>query len=93
MLFRSASTWQLASLPDAEASLIATFFLHGITAASGSVMPEVPTAVFSAGPHPNYQLWFVQFQTQSMPTAVFTDAAAQPAQMDLQQNFSNPFNS
>ncbi len=89
----AASTWQLASLPDfAEAGLISTFFLHGITAASGSVMPEVPTAVFSAGPHPNYQLWFVQFHTQSMPTAVFADAAAQPAQMDLQQNFSNPFN-
>ncbi len=60
------NSWQLQTLPSfSEYGLVSSFFLHGLNPGSGSVMPEKPTAVFSAGPHPNYQLWFVQFDTPS----------------------------
>jgi hypothetical protein len=58
------NSWQNQTLPSfAEYGLVSSFFLHGLNPGSGSVMPDKPTAVFSAGPHPNYQLWFVQFNT------------------------------
>ena len=88
-------SWTPVSLPDfAPHELVSTFFLHGITPASGSVMPDRPTAVFSAGSHPDYQLWFVQFDTRPIPTAVSDDrmAAPLPARVSLQHNVPNPFN-
>ena len=46
-----------------EYGLRNTFFLHGITPASGSLLPGEPCAVFSSGAHPNLELWFVRFHT------------------------------
>jgi hypothetical protein len=86
-------TWEQAILADFAAyDLVSTFFLHGITPSSGSSMPEVPTIVFSAGPHPNYQLWFAQFDTRPVSTAVLTDQAVLPTHLSLKQNYPNPFN-
>ena len=57
--------WSAVLLPGLEEqSLVSTFFMHGISAASGSLVPPEPTVVFSAGVHPNYQLWFAQFKTR-----------------------------
>ncbi len=55
-----------------EYGLRSTFFLHGLNAASGSEIPDTPTAVFSSGVHPNYQLWFVQY---NVPGAVPASAS------------------
>ena len=58
----AGASWSTVSLPNLAAhGLVSTFFMHGISAASGSLVPPVPTVVFSAGTHPNYQLWFAQF--------------------------------
>lgn len=87
--------WDRVDLPDFSAyGLVSSFFLHGITPASGSVMPETPTAVFSAGSHPDYQLWFVQFDTRPTATAVLGDQsdAQQSTQAHLHQNYPNAFN-
>ena len=87
-------TWERTALPDfSDHGLVSTFFLHGITASSGSVMPPVPTFVFSAGPHPNYQLWLAQFDTRPVSTAVLDDQPALPRHLSLVQNYPNPFNS
>ena len=83
--------WNAQPLPDlAEHGLVATFFMHGLSAASGSLPPPVPTVVFSAGVHPNYQLWFAQFAPDARPTAV-ADAPASH-QTALVPNAPNPFN-
>ena len=98
-LYRSddrGGSWQEEPLVDLDSyGLVSSFFLHGISPASGSVMPSLPTAVFSAGPHPNYELWFVQFDTAEleMATAVeeveSRDATGAPI---LVANAPNPFN-
>ena len=40
-----------------------TFFLYGITPASGSLIPDEPCAVFSSGTLPEIGLWFIRFRT------------------------------
>ncbi len=86
-------SWEQAALADFAAyELVSTFFLHGINPSSGSTMPEVPTVVFSAGPYPNYQLWFAQFNTQPSATAVLDDQTIRPRHFTLWQNYPNPFN-
>lgn len=40
-----------------------TFFLYGITTASGSLIPDEPCAVFSSGTLPEVDLWFIRFRT------------------------------
>lgn len=40
-----------------------TFFLYGITPASGSLIPNEPCAVFSSGTLPEIDLWFIRFRT------------------------------
>ncbi len=45
-----------------------TFFLYGITPASGSLIPDEPCAVFSSGVNPNLELWFVRFHTSGWRT-------------------------
>lgn len=40
-----------------------TFFLYGITPASGSLIPGEPCAVFSTGTLPEIDLWFIRFRT------------------------------
>jgi len=87
--------WESVELPDFSApGLVSSYFLHGISPASGSAMPEVPTAVFSAGAHPHYQLWFVQFDTPSTATAVLGEQMiAEPSpEVRLHQNSPNGFN-
>ncbi len=98
-LYRSddrGGSWQEEPLVDlASYGLVSSFFLHGISPASGSLMPSLPTAVFSAGPHPNYELWFVQFDIAelAMATAIeeveSLDASGAPI---LVANAPNPFN-
>ncbi len=70
-LYRSedmGDTWDAVELPSfAEHGLVSTFFLYGVNSSSGSEIPEKPTAVFSAGTHPNYQLWFVEFDVPTVP--------------------------
>lgn len=46
-----------------EYGLRNTFFLYGITPASGSLMPDDPCAVFSSGTLPEIDLWFIRFRT------------------------------
>lgn len=87
----AGASWSAVPLPNlAEHGLVSTFFMHGISAASGSRMPRVPTVVFSAGVHPNYQLWFVQFATGTRATAIEAEAAS--ARTALVANAPNPFN-
>ena len=43
--------------------LTSSFFLYGITPASGSLIPGEPCAVFSSGTLPKSELWFVRFDT------------------------------
>ena len=89
----AGASWRAVPLPDlAEHGLVSTFFLHGLSAASGSLAPPGPTVVFSAGVHPHYQLWFAQFATDARPTAI--EAAAAPAgrKAALVANAPNPFN-
>ncbi len=89
-LYRGAD-WQVEELADfAEYGLVSSFFLHGINPGSGSVMPAAPVAVFSAGAHPQYQLWFARFTAAPGQTAVA--AVAAPTGYALDQNFPNPFN-
>ena len=89
-LYRGAD-WQVEELADfAEYGLVSSFFLHGIHPGSGSVMPAAPVAVFSAGAHPQYQLWFARFTAAPGQTAVA--AVAAPTGYALDQNFPNPFN-
>ena len=90
-------SWQEESLVDlAGYGLVASFFLHGISPASGSPMPDLLTAVFSAGPHPDYQLWFAQFAVAELEAATAVEemdpleAAGEPF---LAANAPNPFNS
>lgn len=40
-----------------------TFFLYGISPASGSLIPDEPCAVFSSGTLPEIGLWFIRFRT------------------------------
>ncbi len=40
-----------------------TFFLYGISPASGSLIPDEPCAVFSSGTLPEVDLWFVRIRT------------------------------
>ncbi len=56
--------WSAVSLGCFEGyGLRNTFFLYGITLASGSLLPDEPCAVFSSGINPNLELWFVRFHT------------------------------
>ena len=67
------------------------WFLYGISPASGSVLPDGPCAVFSSGPHPNLELWFVRFRT-APPTAVSGLGEATPRASRLDPAYPNPFN-
>ena len=88
------ATWEAVKLPEfAPYGLVSSFFLHGIHPGSGSVMPAGPAAVFSAGTHPQYQLWFVHFATAGSPTAIAQSNTTLPPGYELQQNYPNPFNS
>ncbi|MCE2438374.1 MAG: hypothetical protein J4F39_02995 [Candidatus Latescibacteria bacterium] len=56
--------WSAAPLGSFEGfGLRNSFFLYGITPASGSLIPGEPCAVFSSGTLPNAELWFVRFNT------------------------------
>jgi hypothetical protein len=56
--------WEPVDLPSFDRyDLQSTFFLHGITPNSGSLLPTVPCAVFSSGAHPQLDQWFVRFGT------------------------------
>ncbi|MCY3736010.1 MAG: T9SS type A sorting domain-containing protein [Gemmatimonadaceae bacterium] len=67
------------------------WFLYGISPTSGSVLPDGPCAVFSSGPHPNLELWFVRFRT-APPTAVSGLGEATPRASRLDPAYPNPFN-
>jgi hypothetical protein len=66
-LYRGAEaghSWESVDLPSFDRyGLQSTFFLHGITPNSGSLLPTVPCAVFSSGAHPQLGQWFVRFGT------------------------------
>jgi hypothetical protein len=86
--------WDVVEVPGFEAyGLVPSFFLHGIHPGSGSVLPDGPAAVFSAGPHPQYQLWFVHFDTFGSATAVEAGSEQVPDRYQVEQNYPNPFNS
>ena len=88
------ANWEAVELPEfAPYGLVSSFFLHGIHPGSGSVMPAGPAAVFSAGSHPQYQLWFVRFATSAALTAVAQTSEVLPPHYALRQNYPNPFNS
>ena len=97
-LHRSADQggrWDAVNVPAfTPYDLVSPFFLHGIHPGSGSVMPEGPAAVFSAGSHPHYQLWFVRFQTQPTASAVLDTEVPprRPQAVTLYPNWPNPFN-
>ena len=60
----AGSGWEPVDLPSFDRyGLQSTFFLHGITPNSGSLLPTVPCAVFSSGAHPQLDQWFVRFDT------------------------------
>ncbi len=87
----AGASWSVVPLPNLEEhGLASTFFMHGISAASGSLAPPGPTVVFSAGVHPNYQLWFAQFETDAHATVIEAEDA--PASRALVANAPNPFN-
>ena len=87
-------SWEAVKLPEfAPYGLVSSFFLHGIQPGSGSIMPAGPAAVFSAGTHPQYQLWFVHFSTSGSLTAIAPSSATLPPHYELRQNYPNPFNS
>ena len=89
----AGANWSTEPLPNLEEhGLVSTFFMHGISAASGSLAPPGPTVVFSAGVHPNYQLWFAQFTTDARPTALEAEDAAASRGTALVANAPNPFN-
>ena len=90
----AGASWSAEPLPNLEEhGLVSTFFMHGISAASGSLAPPGPTVVFSAGVHPNYQLWFAQFAMDARPTAIEAEDAAASRATALVANAPNPFNS
>lgn len=61
--------WSTVALRSFEEfGLKNTFFLYGITPASGSLIPGQPCAVFSSGTLPNTELWFVRFETPGLRT-------------------------
>ncbi len=85
--------WQVVDVPEfAEHGLVSSFFLHGIHPGSGSLMPEGPAVVFSAGTHPEYQLWFARFALPAAVTAVAESMGTLPLDFGLAQNAPNPFN-
>ena len=89
----AGASWSAVPLPNLEEhGLVSTFFMHGISAASGSLAPPGPTVVFSAGVHPNYQLWFAQFDTGARPTAIEAEDAPASHGAALVANAPNPFN-
>ena len=89
----AGASWSAVTLPNLEEyGLVSTFFMHGISAASGSLAPPVPTVVFSAGVHPNYELWFAQFAPDAHPTAVEVADAPASRGAALVANAPNPFN-
>ncbi|MDE3000799.1 MAG: hypothetical protein OXU79_17125 [Gemmatimonadota bacterium] len=58
-------SWAAVVLKRLEGfGLRSTFFLYGITPASGSLLPDEPCAVFSSGTLPETELWFVRFRTR-----------------------------
>jgi hypothetical protein len=67
-LFRSVDQGQ-SWMAETAANLpkgVAPHFLYGVHPTSGSVMPDTPCAVFSAGdpPRKEYSLWFVRFDAR-----------------------------
>ncbi len=89
----TGDNWQVVDLPEfAEHGLVSSFFLHGIHPGSGSLIPEGPAVVFSAGTHPEYQLWFVQFDLPTAVTAVAEANSTPPRDFGLAQNAPNPVN-
>ncbi|NKB68001.1 MAG: T9SS type A sorting domain-containing protein [Candidatus Latescibacteria bacterium] len=88
-------SWEVEPVVDLGGyGLVSSFFLHGISPSSGSLVPSLPTAVFSAGAHPNYQLWFAQFDIAQVdaPTVVEETATTVTGQPLLAANAPNPFN-
>lgn len=69
-LYRSEDggrTWSGVALGSFEGfGLRNSFFLYGITPASGSLIPGEPCAVFSSGTLPDTELWFVRFETRRL---------------------------
>jgi hypothetical protein len=49
-----------------------TFTVHTVSAASGSVIPNQPCAVFTSGAVPDYETWFVQFEAAPQPDSKTT---------------------
>ena len=89
----TGDNWPVVDLPEfAEHGLVSSFFLHGIHPGSGSLIPEGPAVVFSAGTHPKYQLWFVRFDLPTAVTAVAEANSTPPRDFGLAQNAPNPFN-
>ncbi len=88
------ASWDAVGLSSFEPyDFVSSFFLHGIHAGSGSLMPQGPAAVFSAGQHPQYQLWFVHFSTFPVVTAVGDENTVIPSSYQMAHNYPNPFNS
>ena len=84
--------WTRADLASFDGhGLQSVWFLYGISPSSGSLLPGGPCAVFSSGPHPNLELWFIRFRT-APPTAVSALAAARPGASRLSPAYPNPFN-
>ena len=94
-LFRAEEggrSWTRADLASFDGhGLLNTWFLYGMSPASGTLRPEEPCAVFSSGLHPNLELWFVRFRT-APPTAVGGLAEARPQASQLAPAYPNPFN-
>jgi len=98
--------WTPVALPSlAEHGLQNAFFLHGLTPASGSLPPPLPTAVFSSTSGGQTQLWCAQFEVPDAVTAVASASAPEqahagaplggasaPSAIALGPPFPNPFN-
>ncbi len=64
-------SWEPQNLPALNGhSFDRTSTIHTVSAASGSVIPSRPCAIFTSGAVPDYETWFVQFDAAPQQIAI-----------------------